>query len=210
MPNVFCVDDHALILEGLKNLLEQVEHFNWIGECNHPDKLEQILSNDRNIHFVLVDVFYNRENKLVRIGSMVQKFNQVKWIILSAYESPALVQQAFLYGVAGYLRKDITMLELSQALKLVWSGRQNITCLGSTLLPSTHITTDREALSSREMDIINLIIKGLTEQLIAESLFISKHTVHSHRKNIFRKLGIHSNSELIRYFIENPLHGIGY
>ncbi|MBK7437128.1 MAG: helix-turn-helix transcriptional regulator [Saprospiraceae bacterium] len=60
------------------------------------------------------------------------------------------------------------------------------------------------------MDIINLIIKGLTEQLIAESLFISKHTVHSHRKNIFRKLGIHSNSELIRYFIENPLHGIGY
>ncbi|MBK7437127.1 MAG: hypothetical protein IPI77_09985 [Saprospiraceae bacterium] len=89
----------------MKNLLEQVEHFNWIGECNHPDKLEQILSNDRNIHIVLVDVFYNRENKLVRIGSMVQKFNQVKWIILSAYESPALVQQAFLYGVAGYLRK---------------------------------------------------------------------------------------------------------
>lgn len=205
MPNVFCVDDHALILEGLKILLEQIEHFTWVGECNHPDKLELILSEKRNIDIVLIDVFYNRENKLVRIGSMVQKFNHVKWIILSAYESTALVQQAFLYGVSGYLRKDVTMKELSQAMHLVWSGRQNITYLGCDL-PPIQDRSVKEPLSSREMDIIGLIIKGQTEQLIAESLYISKHTVHSHRKNIFRKLGIHSNAELIRYFIENPLH----
>ncbi|MEP7322096.1 MAG: response regulator transcription factor [Saprospiraceae bacterium] len=205
MPNVVCVDDHSLILEGLKSLLEQIEDFHWRGEYTHPMQLSKALQEDHSIDIVLIDVFYQRENKLEDIAALAQKFDKVKWIILSAYESPALVQQAFSYGISGYLRKDVTIQELRHALQLVWAGKKNINYTG---INTGNISTDlkeKEPLSSREKDIVGLIIKGQTEQRIAESLFISKHTVHTHRKNIFKKLELHSNAELIRYFIENPL-----
>lgn len=206
MPNVVCVDDHALILEGLKTLLEQIDHFQWIAECHTPGELSQLLTLQYDIDIILIDVFYNRENKLIEIGTLVRKHEHLKWIILSAYESPSLIQQAFGYGIAGYLRKDITLQELKNALELVWSGKKNINYTGLNVQSTTREIIVQEPLSSREKDIISLIIKGHTEQIIAQSLFISKHTVHTHRKNIFKKLGLHSNAELIRYFIENPLN----
>jgi two-component system NarL family response regulator len=206
VPNVVCVDDHALILEGLKTLLEQLDHFHWVAECHSPSELSRLLTINHAVDIVLIDIFYNRENKLLEIGTLVKKHDHLKWIILSAYESPSLIQQAFGYGIAGYLRKDITLQELKKALDLVWDGKKNINYTGLQLHSATPEFIVKEPLSSREKDIISLIIKGQTEQMIAQSLFISKHTVHTHRKNIFKKLGLHSNAELIRYFIENPLN----
>jgi DNA-binding NarL/FixJ family response regulator len=205
VPNVVCVDDHSLILEGLKTLLDQIQDFHWKGEYTHPIQLIKVLNEDPSVDIVLIDVFYQRENKLEDIGALAQKFDQVKWIILSAYESPALVQQAFSYGISGYLRKDVTLQELRHALQLVWAGKKNINYTGLNSGIISPDTKEKEPLSAREKDIVSLIIKGQTEQRIAESLFISKHTVHTHRKNIFKKLELHSNAEVIRYFIENPL-----
>ncbi len=121
MPNVICVDDHSLILEGLKTLLDQIEDFQWAGEFTHPQQLAKSLIEKNTIDIVLIDVFYQRVNNLVEIGLMAQKFKHVRWIILSAYESPSMVQQAFSYGISAYLRKDITLQELQIALQLVWA-----------------------------------------------------------------------------------------
>lgn len=205
MPNVVCVDDHSLILEGLKALLEQIEDFTWVGEFHDLESLAVSLKQAPPIDIILIDVFYNRENKLDEIGKLVEKNPHIQWMIISAYESPTLIQQAFLLNIKAYLRKDITLAELTQALRLVHSGKSHIN-FSSATTPSTHVVNiHSEPLSAREKELITLIIKGLTEQQIAEHLFISKHTVHTHRKNIFRKLNLHSNAELIRYFIENNL-----
>ncbi len=205
MANVVCVDDHTLILGGLRTLLDQMEFFRWAGEFKSPDLLKAALNQPHTIDIVLIDVFYNRENRITDIGALAQQNGQVKWVILSAYESPSLVQQAFTLGISAYLRKDVTLEELRHALDLVWMGNKNINY--------THITPSSingsnplsEPLSTREMDIISLIVKGNTEQQIAQTLFISKHTVHSHRKNILKKLGLHSNTDIIKYVIENNL-----
>ena len=205
MPNVVCVDDHTLILEGLKTLLDQLDDFHWIGEYKHPDLLSEALTRDHSIDIILIDVFYQRENRLTDIGNLSIHHPQIKWIVLSAYESLSMVHQAFSYGIVAYLRKDVTLQELQLAMQLAWDGKKNINFTG--LDPKAFVQSDhpKEPLSAREKDIIALIIKGETEQIISESLFISKHTVHSHRKNIFKKLGLHSNAEVIRYFIENNL-----
>lgn len=205
MPNVVCVDDHTLILEGLRALLEQMDGFQWVAEFKSPDHLKTQIDQPHNIHVVLIDVFYNRENRLGDIASMAREHDDIKWIILSAYESPALVQQAFTLGISAYLRKDVTLEELQHALELVWSGKTNINYTHISSSSFNGSPVDPELLSSREKDIIALIVKGNTEQQIAQLLYISKHTVHSHRKNILKKLGLHSNTDIIKYVIENNL-----
>ena len=205
MANVVCVDDHTLILGGLRTLLDQMDSFSWAGEFKSPDLLKAALNQPHSIDIVLIDVFYNRENRITDIGALAQQYGQVKWVILSAYESPSLVQQAFTLGICAYLRKDVTLEELRHALDLVWKGNKNInyTHIAPSSINGAH--PQSEPLSTREMDIISLIVKGNTEQQIAQTLFISKHTVHSHRKNILKKLGLHSNTDIIKYVIENNL-----
>lgn len=205
MPNVVCVDDHSLILGGLRTLLEQIKTFQWIGEYKTPDLLKAVLAGPHEIDIVLIDVFYNRENRIVDIGALAQHHDHIKWVILSAYESPSLVQQAFTLGVSAYLRKDVTLEELNHALDLVWSGKKNINYTHISPGSFNGSSPEGEPLSAREKDIIALIVKGNTEQQIAQILFISKHTVHSHRKNILKKLGLHSNTDIIKYVIENNL-----
>lgn len=205
MPNVVCVDDHTLILEGLHTLLDQMQEFNWLADYKNPDQLKAVLSRPHQIDIVLIDVFYNRENKITEIAALANQYDNIKWIILSAYESPALVQQAFGLGISGYLRKDVTLEELHHALQLVWGGKKNINYTHASSFSPGSVNTIQEPLSSREKDIIALIIKGNTEQQIAQTLFISKHTVHTHRKNILKKLNLHSNTDIIKYVIENNL-----
>lgn len=199
------MDDHTLIREGLRNLLDQIDHFDWIGEFNHPSALLDALHANLNIDIVLIDVFYNRENKIDEIGRLAMQFQAIKWMILSAYESQALVQQAFSLGICAYLRKDVTLDELRHALQGAWSGKKNLNYTGVTAGPALSAQGTPESLSLREKEIIKLIVKGNTEQQIAGSLFISKHTVHTHRKNILKKLGLHSNADIVKFFIENNL-----
>jgi len=205
MPNVLCVDDHSLILEGLKSLLDQIANFQWVGEFQNLEYLEAYINKPHFVDVVLIDLFFSRENKLSKIGELIDKHGEIKWIIISAYESSSLVQQAFAMGVCAYLRKDVTLQELSQCLQLVSDGKTKI---NYTLVADETLKVydnKSEGLSIREKEIISLIVNGNTEQKIAELLFISKHTVHTHRKNILRKLGIHSNLDIIRYYIENNL-----
>lgn len=199
------MDDHTLIREGLRTLLDQIDHFEWIGEFNHPSALLDALRANMPIDIVLIDVFYNRENKITDIGQLAIQFNSIKWMILSAYESQALVQQAFSLGISAYLRKDVTLDELRHALQRTWSGKKNLNYTGVIAGPSLFPQGNAESLSLREKEIISLIVKGRTEQQIAETLFISKHTVHTHRKNILKKLGLHSNADILKFFIENNL-----
>lgn len=199
------MDDHTLIREGLRTLLDQIGHFDWIGEFNHPSALLVALRDNMPVDIVLIDVFYNRENKITDIGQLAIQFNHIKWMILSAYESQALVQQAFSLGISAYLRKDVTLDELRHALQQTWSGKKNLNYTGVTAGPSQYPRPNAESLSLREKEIISLIVKGRTEQQIAETLFISKHTVHTHRKNILKKLGLHSNADILKFFIENNL-----
>ncbi len=199
------MDDHTLIREGLRTLLDQIDHFEWIGEFNHPSALLDALRSNMPIDIVLIDVFYNRENKITDIGQLAIQFNSIKWMILSAYESQALVQQAFSLGISAYLRKDVTLEELRHALQRTWSGKKNLNYTGVSAGPSLFAQGNTESLSLREKEIISLIVKGRTEQQIAETLFISKHTVHTHRKNILKKLRLHSNADILKFFIENNL-----
>lgn len=205
MANVVCVDDHTLILGGLRTLLDQMNSFRWYGEYNSPDLLKAALDKPHDIDIILIDVFYNRENRITDIGALAQQYGQIKWVILSAYESPSLVQQAFTLGISAYLRKDVTLEELQHALDLVCKGNKNINLTHIAPNSFNGSPSDTEPLSFREKDIIRLIVKGNTEQQIAQTLFISKHTVHSHRKNILKKLGLHSNTDIIKYVIENNL-----
>ncbi|HNR08921.1 MAG TPA: response regulator transcription factor [Saprospiraceae bacterium] len=199
------MDDHTLIREGLRTLLDQIDHFDWIAEFNHPSALMEALRARMPVDIVLIDVFYNRENRMHDIGRMASQYLGIKWMILSAYESQALVQQAFSLGISAYLRKDVTLEELKHALQRTWAGKKNLNYTGVSDGPAFAPQGDTEPLSVREKEIIGLIVKGRTEQQIAESLFISKHTVHTHRKNILKKLGLHSNADILKYFIENNL-----
>ena len=100
MPNVACVDDHNLILEGLRGLLNQSNDFHWVAEFDCVEGLENALEAPNQIDLILIDLFYQRENRLESIGKMIKKFPLKKWIIISAYDAKNLVQQAFSLGVA--------------------------------------------------------------------------------------------------------------
>lgn len=211
---IIILDDHPLITDGVASLLENSERYKLVAAVHSwesllstiPECLPDIMILDLNIH---------GKNILNKIDDLKLRFPDPKILVFSSYNTPSLVKKALSKDVDGYLLKDTTRAELLEALDTMTSGAQFI---GKRVavpkkgfvkrLASNEIKDDFEnnsALSGRELEVVKYIVEGLESQQIAERMFISKHTVQSHRKNILKKLNLHSAAELVRYALKNGL-----
>jgi DNA-binding NarL/FixJ family response regulator len=154
---------------------------------------------------LILDLNIRGENAIKYIERIKHTQPNLKIVIFSSYNKSSLVRGAFEQNVDGYLLKDTEKEELLNAFYSVLDGKVFI---GSrVVIPKEGISTQSEfgdvfvkkaILSKREVEIMQLITKGLENQVIAEKLFISIHTVQSHRKSIFKKMNVHSVIELVK------------
>lgn len=204
---LFLVDDHHIVLDGLKSMFDQDSWFTIIGTAsNAEDAIKAIESNKPDI--LLTDYSLPGANGLDLCVQVKTKYPDVKRVILSMHDEGVLVKQILKEGVDGYLLKSIQQLELKNALLQIVKGMPYVSPeITRLVLSDLSNEQPAELLSEREREILNLIAKENSNKQIAEKLFISERTVETHRKNIFRKTNTTSLVGLIKYaFANNLIH----
>lgn len=208
MINVFIVDDHEIIREGLKKILREEPDLNVVGEAQSGDEvLETIQSIDCDI--MLLDMNMPGKSGLELLSDIKLLKPSLHILVLSIHPEDKFALRTLKEGAAGYLCKDTALDELVIAIRKVYTkGRYMSTNLAEQLafdfMPDKN-QLPHETLSNREHEIMHMLVTGKKAKDIAKDLGLSISTVFTYRVRIFEKLKIKSNVELTHYAISNKL-----
>jgi len=202
---VLLVDDHQIIIDGLKSLLKNSDEIIVVAEANNGREALRILD-ILEIDVVLMDIdmpVLNGIDTLKEIGK--QSFG-VKVIILSMHNEAGMIKSLVSIGANGYLLKSCAQEELIGAIRKVASGQSYFsTEVTLSLLNTAQGNQPIELLTERETEIIQLIAEGYSNKEIGSKLFISHRTVDTHRTNLMKKLDVGNIAGLISYAIRNGI-----
>ncbi|TWI79419.1 LuxR family two component transcriptional regulator [Lacibacter cauensis] len=202
------VDDHQIVIDGLRSLLKGYDQYEIVLESTHPSTIVQALQH-LQVDILLTDVMMPEMNGLDLAKQVRQHYPSIKIIALSMNGEGSLVNQMIDESdISGYLLKNIGQTEFIAALNKIAAGGIYFSeeVLQEMLKASERKKEDAEVnLTVREIEIIGLIEKEYSNKKIAEELFLSERTVETHRKNIFRKTKTNSVIGLIKYAYEHKL-----
>lgn len=201
MTRVLIADDHQMVLEGLNVVLSNHPDLQVVKEClNGEEVLEYLKSN--TVDVVVLDINMPKIDGLT-CARRIKKAYDLKVIMLTMYAQKSFIEEMLTIGVDGCILKNNTGKELVEAVLRVAGGRSYFDQIHE--FTEVKNKANHYNLGERELEVIKLLAEGLTSNEIAERLFISEHTVKTHRKNILRKTELHSTHELIKFAINNEL-----
>jgi len=208
---VLVVDDHAVLRDGIRALLDVPEDIEMVGEASEgKDALEKAQELAPDI--VLMDLMMPGMDGLEATRRLKKKTPKVKVLILSQHDNREYILSAIKAGANGYVVKKALGLELVSAIRAVYSGffylHPSVTEPVVTEYLKQAENEPYDSLTAREREILKLIADGNTSREIADTLFISLKTVIGHRARIMEKLELHSSTELIKYAIRKGLIAI--
>ncbi len=209
MIKVILADDHDIMLDGYTEILQSEEDIEVIGVAHNGKEVLTILELE-HCDLILLDLNMPKMDGLEVARILKRDKPQIKIIVLSMLNNIAYIQEAQELGVEGYLLKNCRKTELVDAIRLVAEGGKyvddTVTDIITRGYKSTFQVNDHDVfLSEREIEIIRMIAMGLTTKQIGIELFISHHTVQTHRKNINFKLNVHSPAELVSFAKDNGI-----
>ncbi|WP_462247595.1 response regulator transcription factor [Ekhidna sp.] len=199
---ILIADDHQIVIDGLKLVLSSQENFEVAGEASNGVEVLDFLAKSR-VDIVVLDINMPEMDGIKCAKKVKELYPKTKVIILTMYAQKSFVEEIIKIGIDGCLLKNNTGKELSDAIARVHSGKSYYDQIQN--FSKKESKTKEYPLSEREIEIIRKLSDGLTSSQISEALFISLHTVKTHRKNILRKLDLHSSSELIQYALNNGI-----
>ena len=207
---IILVDDHPIVRQGLRHLLEGEPGFKVMGEAG--DGVEALLLAERlKPNILVVDMMMPGLNGLEVLRQLKHVSPDTRTIVLSMQSADAYVIEALKHGAAGYVLKETGPSELINAVREVTQGNQYLSAkLSARLQVSGRETMDipsdiYETLTAREREILQMTAEGRTSQEIGDKLIISSRTVEVHRRNLMNKLGIHNQADLIRFAIKRGI-----
>ena len=208
---VLLVDDHPIVRQGLRNLLDSMPDFKVVGEAG--DGLQALELIERVQPQVLViDVVMPGLTGLEVTQRVKRQWPAVKVIILSMQNNEAYVVSALKSGASGYILKDTGPEELVDAIRTVVKGERYLSKQLSERIINAYVSKMDEAevdpydtLTNREKEILHLVAEGYTNQEIAERLFISPRTAELHRSNVLNKLSLKNQVDLVRFAIKRGI-----
>jgi len=212
---VVLADDHVLIRQGIRRIIQEHQGLEVIGEARDGLELLDFLKTAEPA-LVLLDINMPRLSGLEVSKIIKTRYPQIKILMLTMYKNQEYLHVALEAGVEGYLLKEDADTELIKAINTIRSGRNYVSALLSQELTDLLVTRNRtkrqktqpELLTGREKEIVQLITIGQTNPEIAEALFISVRTVQHHRANIMRKLKLKNTVEMVRFAIHHGLVGL--
>lgn len=205
---VLLVDDHQLIIDGLKSLLKNTDEIVVTGEANNGREALRLLD-ILNIDLVLMDIDMPVMNGIDALKEIKNVKPGIKVIILSMHDESGMIKNLLAIGADGYLLKSASQEELISAIKKVSDGNKYFsTEVTLSLLNGSreNLQTSKqqvEILTSREEEILKLIAQGFSNKEIGVKLFISHRTVDTHRTNLMKKLNTSNIAGLISYAIKS-------
>ncbi len=206
MIKILLADDHSVVREGLKRILEQDSELKVIAEAeNGLEVIQKVRS--KNIDVVLLDMSMPEMSGLDCLKQVKSEFPDLPILVFSMHPEDQYEHRVMSAGASGFLTKRSKPEEIIQAIKLVFQNKKIMSeKLKEKLLSRKKITNaPHELLSDREFQVMKLICKGLRVKEMAYYLNISEKTVSTYRARIFEKLGVNSNAELVKYCIDNDI-----
>jgi len=205
---ILLADDHQLVRKGFRALLEELDFVEIVGEAANGKEAVALLRNGAKPNVALLDYEMPLMNGLEATEEIKRDFLGVKVIMLTMLQNKALIEEAVAKGVSGFLFKNTSLEELSDAIQRVASGDTYFSSeVTLTLLKPAH-NPDAPLLallSDREIEILKLVAKGLHSTEIGKQLFISPRTVDTHRNNIIQKLDVSGIAGLVQFAVRNKL-----
>ena len=205
---ILLVDDHLLVRKGFRALLDEMDGVQIIGEASNGMEAIMLLRNGVKPEVVLLDYEMPVMNGLEAATVIIREFFGVKVIMLTMLQDKSLIEAAVAAGVRGFLFKNTSLEDLSNAIDKVASGEVwfgsdvTLTPLNQKSHPVDHVLA---LLSDREKEILKLVAKGMTSVEIGQQLFISPRTVDTHRNNIIQKLDVNGIPGLVQFAIHHKL-----
>ena len=206
---IMIADDHSMIREGLKNLLELDGDIQVIAEAvDGEDCLEKLQLVKPDV--LLLDINMPKKNGLEVLKSLKSRRSKLKVLVLTVHNETEYLMKAVDIGVNGYVLKDSESAELKKAIFTVADGE---TYIQPSLIPALNakmIETNKDAekiksLTKRELDVLKLLAVGMFNKEVGKRLEISERTVKNHVSNIFKKLGVTDRTQAAVFAIRNNL-----
>lgn len=200
------IDDHPIVLEGLKNLLEVQPDITIDGYFSSGESALEGLAASRP-GVILLDIHLPDVNGINLCRTISEKYKEVRIIALSVHNERAVIKSMLQSGAAGYILKNASGEEILEGIREVVRGRKYLCSAARQLLDTASDDDPDEVplITRREREVLKLVGKGLTTAEIADRLFISPHTVESHRKKLMEKFGVSNITSVIRLATEYHL-----
>ncbi|HQW43819.1 MAG: response regulator transcription factor [Chitinophagaceae bacterium] len=194
---VLIVDDHPMVLEGMRSMLTQINFVDIVGTAaNAYEAIELIKAAAPDI--VITDINMPEISGIELTLKIKKEFPEIKVIAMSTFKERSYITQMIQNGASGYLIKSASKEEIEEAILSVHEGKLYMSLDISLSAFDKQEINNVPILSSREKEVLDLIADGFTNPQIAEKLFLSLHTVDSHRKNLLTKFGINNTASLIK------------
>lgn len=199
---VVLAEDHALMRDAVKLVFEEAEDLVLVGEVENGHGLLPLLKRVE-ADFVLLDVQLPGRDGLACLEALAEHHPHVKVAMLSAVEDAQVIESAFRRGALGYILKSVNPFDLPAAIRQIVDGSVIHRSLGAR--DGTGAASPSTALTEKEVAVLAELCHGHTNKQIAARLWLSEQTVKFHLRNIYRKLGIKSRTEALRYAYEHDL-----
>ncbi len=199
---VLIADDHAIVATGVKAILDNKEFISVVGIVENGIHVLEFLEKEK-VDIILMDINMPEMNGVVCTKKVKERHPEIKVIVLTMYKRKQFIRELIEVGADGCILKSNSGKELMNAIDRVQNGSSYFDQMGQFVDAVQQLKEYQ--LSEREIEVIELIAEGHTSKEISERLFISEHTVKTHRKNIFRKLNIKEVAELIQFAMDQGI-----
>lgn len=203
MKSVYICEDHQIVIDGIVHILEQSGQYHPISWFKTASDFLQALQSE-SPDLIILDLNLPDGNSMEFIADIRRDHPDVRILILTMHNDPLLAEKARKEGVNGFLLKDFGEEELLYALNIILGGGY-YTNPEIDQTRAENSSTKALFLTKREKEVILLTAQGKSSAEIAEELFLSHHTVNTHRRNIYKKMGISNLKELIKFAYANGL-----
>jgi DNA-binding NarL/FixJ family response regulator len=194
---VFIVDDHYMVIEGIRSLLQNETDIEWMGHATHAASCLAFIK-QQTPDVLLMDINLPDTSGIDLCKEVKEKYPSICILGLSTFNQQSFIEKMLANGASGYVVKNATQHELMEAIHSVVKGKQYLSFDAGLAMRKPDTESNIPIITRREKEILGLIAEGLTNIEIAQQLFISNTTVETHRKNILAKFKAKNIASLIK------------
>jgi DNA-binding NarL/FixJ family response regulator len=202
---VFIVDDHYMVVEGIRTMLQTEISVDWLGHASNADSCLAFLKQQQP-DVLLMDINMPGKSGIELCSEVKQKYQGVFVLALSTFNQQSFIEKMMQNGASGYVLKNASQYELMEAIETVAKGKTFLSDEAAAALRKD-INSTVPVITRREKEVLELLADGLTNNEIAEKLYVSATTVDSHRKSLVAKLKAKNTPELIKLAFVHKLIG---
>ncbi len=203
---VMIADDHAMVRRGLATFLRVQAGLELVGEASNGEEALRVCEQVRP-DVVLMDLLMPRMDGMAATCAIRKQWPRVQVIALTSFQERELVQQALQAGAISYLLKNVSALELAEAIRGAYAGQSTLAPEAAQALIQTASQgpTPGHDLTPREWEVLALMVEGLNNPEIAQRLFVSRSTAKAHVSHILSKLGVSNRAEAVALALQKGL-----